>query len=538
MTKNIFADAAELFNRNIPFALATIVETKGSAPRHNASLLVQDNGKTCGTVGGGMVERYVIDQALEALQQGKSRTVEGSMSRSGKNALGMDCGGTMTVHIDVFGLRPELLLVGGGHVNQAVGKLADQLGFSLTVADSWQPNLDPANYPEHTRFVNGADIVEAVSKVNITENTQVIIATNHEDNLALPAILQTPARHIGQLASRRKIDTLRKKALAGGISPARFDQVRTPVGLDIGAETPEEIAVSIMAEILAITHGKKASPMEEGIRNNRKNLVVIRGAGDLATGTALKLHNAGFKVVMLDLPEPTVIRTNIAFAQALLCDEGKAVVEEVVARKARSVSDCFKILNNNEIAVMADPECSSLRQLKPQVLVDAILAKRNLGTHIDMAPVTIALGPGFCAGEDVRAVIETCRGHDLARIIYQGTAKPDTGKPGQISGYDEQRVLRAPCAGIIIPCVAIGDLVSEGQTLATVENGAEVQPVISQISGKVRGMIHSGLEVTDGFKVADVDPRGGAIDHTTISDKARAIAGGVLEAIMELSQKS
>ncbi len=537
MTTNIFSAAAELFAQNTPFAFATIVETKGSAPRHNASLLVQENGNNSGTIGGGMVERYVIEQSLLALKEGKSRTVEGSMSRAGKNALGMDCGGTMTVHIDVFGMRPQLLLVGGGHVNQAVGKLATELGFSLTVADSWEPNLNPEHFPEHTRFVSGETIVHAINKVDITEETQVIIATNHEDSTALPAILKSKAKHIGQLASRRKIESLRVKALTDGIESARFEQVRAPVGLDIGAETPEEIAVSIMAEILAITRQKKAAPMEENIRCNRNNLVVMRGAGDLATGTALKLHNAGFQVVMLDLPKPTVIRTNVSFAQALLNDDGCVKVENVTARKARSVSDSLSILEDGDIAVMADPDCKSLRQLKPKILVDAILAKRNLGTAKSMAPITLALGPGFCAGEDVDAVIETCRGHDLARIIYDGSARPNTGKPGNIMGYNEERVLHSPCAGKVSPCVAIGDLVTEGQTIATVENNEGSHPVISRINGKVRGMISTGLEVPDRFKIADVDPRGASVNHTTTSDKARAIAGGVLEAIMVLSQK-
>ena len=536
MTLNIFSEAAELFNRNTPFAFASIVDTKGSAPRHNAYLLVKEDGHHLGTVGGGMVERFVIQQALEALKEGKSRSVEGSMSSKGKNALGMNCGGTMTVYIDVHGLRPQLVLVGAGHVNQAIAALAAQLGFGLIVADSFEPNLNPENFPEFTRFVSGNTITDAIANIEFTEEMQVIIATNHEDSIALPAILMTRAQHIGQLASRKKVDILRKKALAMGIPPARFDQVRTPVGLDIGAETQEEIAVSIMAEILAIIHNKKAAPMEEGIRSNRKNLVVIRGAGDLASGTAIKLHNAGFHVVMLDLPQPTVIRTNISFAGALINREQRVTVENITARKARSVADAFKILDNHEIAVMADPQCQTLRQLKPRILVDSILAKRNLGTKRSMAPVTLALGPGFIAGEDVDAVIETCRGHDLARIIYHGQTKPNTGKPGTIMGYSHERVLRSPCAGKVNPTVSIGDLVTEGQTLATVGYGDDLQPVISRVSGKVRGMINPGIEVTADFKIADVDPRGEAVDHTTTSDKSRAIAGGVLEAILVLSK--
>ncbi|OED43266.1 hypothetical protein ACH42_10620 [Endozoicomonas sp. (ex Bugula neritina AB1)] len=538
---NIFAEAARLYDQNSPFALATIIETKGSAPRHDAMLLVKEDGRTIGTIGGGMIERHVINEAMEALREGCSRIVNGSMSRTGKNAMDMDCGGTMSIHIDVKGIRPEMLLIGGGHVNRAVAHLASDLGFSITVADSWAPNLEAKYFPDNSRFILGDTIKEAIEQINIDDNTQVIIATNHEDTEALPAILKSRAQHIGQLASRKKVDTLRKHCLESGISEERFLQVRTPVGLNIGAESPEEIALSIMGEVVALSKGKLPSNISRSSNtqtlnlNSRKPLVVIRGAGDLASGTAVKLHNSGFPVVMLDLPKPTVIRTNVAYAGALLNDSGEIEVEGVIARKARSVADAKTILDAGEIPVIADPELQTLRQLKPTILVDGILAKRNLGTHRTMSPITIALGPGFSAGHDVDVVIETCRGHDLARVIYQGEAKPDTGKPGVIMGYDEERVLRAPCHGQITPTFHIGDLVEEGQTVAYVDGINGKEPVITRISGKVRGMISAGTEVTPGFKVGDIDPRGASVNHTTVSDKARAIAGGVLEAILKLS---
>ncbi len=529
---NIFAEAARLFEQNTPFALATIIETKGSAPRHDAILLVQEDGRTRGTIGGGMIERHIISEALEALQEGRSRVVKGSMSRTGKDAMDMDCGGTMTVHIDVQGIRPDMLLIGGGHVNRAVAKLASDLGYRITVADSWEPNLNAKLFPPNTQLILGETIQDAISQVTIRDNTQVIIATNHEDTAALPAILKSPAHHVGQLASRRKVETLHNKCLELGISETRFQEVRTPVGLDIGAESPEEIAVSIMGEILALSRGKAIrkrsgkSAALSSIANRNDNLVVIRGAGDLASGTAVKLHNSGYKVVMLDLPKPTVIRTNVSFAGALLNDSGQITVEGITARKARSVSDALSIINDGNIPIMADPDGQTLRLFKPAVLVDGILAKQNLGTHRKMAPVTIALGPGFSAGEDVDAVVETCRGHNLARVIYQGEAEPNTGKPGTIMGYAEERVLRAPCAGQVTPAVAIGELVEEGQVVASVmsENGS--QPVITRIGGKVRGMISAGSDVTKRFKIGDIDPRGASVDHTTVSDKARAIAGG------------
>ncbi|MCW7551159.1 selenium-dependent molybdenum cofactor biosynthesis protein YqeB [Endozoicomonas gorgoniicola] len=536
MTNNVFSRAAELSDSHTPFAIASIIETSGSAPRHKAQLLVEDSGQTFGTVGGGMVERHVIEEAIAAIKTGQSRMVDASMSRSGKNAMGMDCGGAMKVFIDVHNVKPQLLLIGAGHVNQEVAHLAGRLGFAITVADSWKPNLTAERFPEFTRLVDGDTISEAIAKTTITPDTQVVIATNHEDIEALMTVLKTEARHIGQLASRKKVTTLKAKALETGISPERFNEVRTPVGLDLGAETPEEIAVSIMSEILAISRHKKPAPMGDMVEEGLKRRVVIRGAGDLASGVALKLHNSGYDVIMLDLPEPTVIRTNIAFAQALVNDDRLITVEGVTGCKARSVADALKIIEQRNIAVMADPDAASLRQLKPAIVVDAILAKRNLGTHQKMAPVTLALGPGFTAGKDVDAVIETCRGHDLGRIIYSGEAKANTGTPGVIGGYGAERVLRSPCAGVVTPLVKIGDLVCEGQTVATV--GEYAEPVITPISGKVRGMINPGLKVSEHFKIGDVDPRGTSVDHSTTTDKARTIAGGVLEAVLTISRNS
>ena len=260
-----------------------------------------------------------------------------------------------------------------------------------------------------------------------------------------------------------------------------------------------------------------------------KTLVVIRGAGDLATGTAVRLHRAGFPVVMLDIAQPTVIRRTVAFAEALL--SGTAVVEGIVGKKC-GFSDALETALSGTIAVVEDPSGAIIPVLRPEVVVDAILAKKNLGTTIDMAPLTIALGPGFEAGKDVHAVIETKRGHTLGRVIYSGTAIPNTGIPGIIEGYGKKRVMHSPCAGTFVAVSGIGDIVAAGQTVAYVETPDGRVPVKTEIAGKIRGMLFSGLPVTEGFKVADVDPRGERADHTTCSDKTLAIAGGVLEAIL------
>lgn len=261
----------------------------------------------------------------------------------------------------------------------------------------------------------------------------------------------------------------------------------------------------------------------------RNTLVIIRGAGDLATGTAVRLHNSGFPIIMLDIGKPTVIRRTVAFAEALL--SGQAVIEGIQALRCTE-ENALQTALSGIVAVVEDPDGKLIHELHPEVVVDAIIAKKNLGTRRDMAPFTVALGPGFRAPDDVNAVIETKRGHTLGRIIYSGSAIPNTGIPGIIEGYGKERVMHSPCAGTFHALCEIGDLVTAGQTVAYVDGPSGQVPVKTQIAGKIRGMLFSGLEVTEGFKVADVDPRGEKADHTTCSDKAFSIAGGVLEAIL------
>ncbi len=264
------------------------------------------------------------------------------------------------------------------------------------------------------------------------------------------------------------------------------------------------------------------------LRGFVQDLIVVRGAGDLATGCAWRLVRSGFRVVCLEISEPTVIRRSVSFAAALY--EGTAEVEGVRAVRAEDVTAVYDILESGDVPVLADPEARSLESLKPAVLVDAVLAKRNIGTSRDMAPVTVALGPGFSAGDDVDAVVETARGHDLGRVILEGTAAANTGIPGVIGGRGAERVLRAPASGTFTPVAALGDLVEEGQLLARVGE-AEIR---SPFDGLVRGLLADGITVTEGYKIGDVDPRGADVDWRRISDKARAVAGGVLEAVLYL----
>ena len=528
---NIFAKAAQLEQENIPFALANIIGTRGSAPRHSGQMIVKADGSILGTVGGGMIERYVIEQSLEALQERKARVVKGRMTRTGPDAMDMDCGGSMSVFIDVYGLRPSLILVGGGHVNRAVAHTAHVLGFDVTVADAYEESLSEAYFPKGTRRVLGVNMEDAIDKITIDKDSFVIIATNHQDKDAITKLAGCEPRYTGLMASRRKVQTLFTHLRKCGVSEAQIQAIHSPIGFNIGAETPEEIAISIMAEVLKVKHRSSGEQMKDDPRLNRDRLVLIRGAGDIATGVAVRLKNSGFKVVMTDISQPTVIRCSVAFAQ---CIYGQSVeVEGITARKAKDCKDVFKAIEQNQIPVMVDEDCCSLSSLKPTFVIDAILAKRNLGTTKDMAPVTIALGPGFTAGEDCDAVIETNRGHHLGRVIYNGVTQANTGIPGNIAGYSHQRVLRAPSDGVMHNHVKLGDIVEEGDIIAHIGD----PPVVAPLSGMVRGLLNEGLTVTQGFKVGDIDPRGIEADFTTISDKARAIGGSVLEAMLHLEQK-
>jgi len=259
-------------------------------------------------------------------------------------------------------------------------------------------------------------------------------------------------------------------------------------------------------------------------------LVLIRGAGDLASGIALRLHHANMQVVMTDLPKPTAIRRTVCFSQAILF--GKMQVEEVCAEFAENAEAAKAILARRNIAVLADPEAKCIPELKPDVVVDAILAKRNLGTKITDAPCVIGVGPGFTAKVDCHACVETMRGHTLGRMITDGSPLPNTNIPGLIGGFAGERVLRAPDDGIFCQTAQIGDLVKEGDTVGTV-NG---KPMQCTISGVLRGLLADGTPVHKGMKSGDVDPRGEISYCYLVSDKALAIGGGVLEAILHFSE--
>ena len=282
-------------------------------------------------------------------------------------------------------------------------------------------------------------------------------------------------------------------------------------------------------------------------------LAVIRGAGDIASAVALRLWRSGIGVIMTEVARPLTVRRTVAFSEAVRL--GKAQVEGVVAERASSTSHALELLGHEGVVpVLVDPCCTCL-EAGPDVLVDAILAKRNTGTSMDMAPVVIGVGPGFTAGADCHAVVETMRGHTLGRVYYEGSALPNTAVPGLVGGFAGERVLRAPCEGVFREVAQIGDHVESGQVVAYVAWTPVVEgvpavgeapvvggapavgetPVVATISGVLRGLIAGGTHVTRGLKCGDVDPRDDASFCRLVSDKGLAVAGGVLEAILHLN---
>lgn len=262
--------------------------------------------------------------------------------------------------------------------------------------------------------------------------------------------------------------------------------------------------------------------------------VLIKGAGDLASGIACRLKQCGMSIVMTDLAVPTAVRRTVAFSRAVY--EGRAEIEGSQALLCRNYEEVETALAGGKIAVVVDPEAMIRKEWKPDAIVDAIIAKKNLGTGMEDAPIVIGVGPGFVAGQDCHCVVETKRGHYLGRCIYEGSAIANTGIPGNIGGYTKERILRAPCQGVFHPTLDIGAVVEAGDICGYVTDadGKEV-PMRSLISGVVRGLLQDGVLVTADLKSGDVDPRCQPEHCNTVSDKARAIGGGVLEALLHLS---
>ena len=372
-------------------------------------------------------------------------------------------------------------------VNRQILEEGRQLGIPVHVCDDWQSG----------DFINGAWLLkQPLSLCVSTGGTHPRVARMLRDYFGNDPVLN----RIGPL-----IQTIAERRTNGR---------RT---MQASSEDRQELD-RLLAELSNILEAGHAP----------RRLAVVRGCGDIGSGALYRLRQCGFHVVGLDVAEPTVIRRQVAFAQAIY--DGSMVIEGIEALRAERVEEVAELAAAGKIPILVDPKAHSLSVLRPDIVIDAILAKKNLGTCREMAPVVIGLGPGFEAGRDVHAVIETNRGHNLGRVIYAGCAADDTGTPGEIGGFGRERILRAPVAGKVRGVTAIGDRVTKGQAIAYVEDC----PVVAAISGVLRGLIQEGITVPCGTKIGDIDPRCDPQYCRIISDKSLAIAGGVLEAVMHL----
>jgi xanthine dehydrogenase accessory factor len=254
--------------------------------------------------------------------------------------------------------------------------------------------------------------------------------------------------------------------------------------------------------------------------------VLIRGGGEMASGIAHRLHQSHMKVLITEVSSPTAVRRTLAFAEAVYL--GSQTLENVQAVLVKDAAEIDLEWQRGHIPLLVDPDADVRKIIMPDVLVDAIMAKKNSTTNISDAPLVVGVGPGFLAGSNVHAIVESNRGYNLGRVIWNGAAEPDTGVPAAVSGYAEARVFRAPQSGRFTALREIGDHVENGDCVAEVDGA----PIKAQISGMIRGMLRSGIPISAGVKVGDIDPRGEREYCYSISDKARAIGGGVLEAIL------
>lgn len=524
---SLFEDAAALVEDGDPAAMLTVVGKQGSTPRDVGTRMLVTAETEYGTIGGGTVERLAVEDAREVLDGNANPGVRTYDLEPGGNT-GMVCGGSMDVFVDRIRGQARLYVAGAGHIGQQLAPLAHSLGYAVTVVDDREEYADPERFPDGVEAIEG-DYGDALADVPMGSDAAVVVATRSGtfDQRAVAAALDGGAGYVGLVASERKAEHVLDSLAAEDYRRRDLARVRTPVGLDLGGGSPKDIALSVLAEAHMDRHGASGA---RATRLSLDDLVVVRGGGDLGSGVVYRLHQAGYPVVVTEVAEPSVVRRAVAFGAAMF--EDSVDVEGVTGRRAGDVDDAIAILDDGDVPVLEDPDASVASELDAAVLVDAIMAKgkTDTGTRRGDADVVIGLGPGFEAGADVDAVVETDRGHELGRVFYEGTASAYDGEPGERRGYTHERVLRAPTEGTWETDADIGDLVSAGDVVGTVDG----QAVSAEIDGLVRGLVHDGLAVAEGAKLGDVDPRGESVDYEKISDKALCLGGGVLEAALRL----
>ncbi|WP_420182902.1 selenium-dependent molybdenum cofactor biosynthesis protein YqeB (plasmid) [Haloarcula sp. KBTZ06] len=524
---SLFERIDELAGQGVPAALLTIVRKDGSAPRDVGDKMVVTDDEEYGTIGGGTVEHLAVQDARSVLSGTDDPGVRTYELERGGNT-GMVCGGEMEVFIDRVRGQARLYIAGGGHISTELAPLAERLGYAVTVVDDREAYADPGQFPDATDVIHG-DYGEALGDLSMGTETAVAVATRSGtfDQDAVATALDDEAGYVGLVASEAKANHVLDSLAESGYARRDLSRVRTPVGLDLGGSGPAAVALSILAEVTMDRHDAAG---ERATRLNLDDLVVVRGGGDLGSGVVYRLQQAGFPVIVTEVEQPTVVRRAVAFGAALYEDE--VTVEGVTGQAASDVDEALELLAGDVVPVLVDPEATVADELDAAVLVDAIMAKGKFdtGTRRGDADVVVGMGPDFEAGEDVDAVVETDRGHELGRVFYEGTASEYDGEPGERRGYTHERVLRSPADGNWTPTVAIGDSVTAGDVVGTVDD----RPVETEIDGLVRGLVHGGLGVSEGTKLGDVDPRGESVDPAKISDKALCLGGGVLEATLRL----
>jgi len=519
LSNSPYSEASILEAKGIPFAWVTLVNTKGTVTRTSGRMLVKKDGTSCGTIGGGAIEHKTVLKAIECLKEGK-----GGLFKIG-SAIDNPKSSYLEVAIDIGEINNRLIIIGGGHVGQQTAKLASFLGFEVCIVDKREEFCKKEMFKMASSVILTDDIAKTLESLSLTKR-DAILALNHSlvHKKDYEVALNSDAYYVGVMASHKHTINFLGNV---DFTAEQNKKLHCPIGLDLGGQTPNQVALAVMSEVMINTHNKYATD-----RTRKYRPVIVRGGGDLATAVILKLHNSGYKVISLEIEKPTVIRRTVSFAQAMY--DGSIEVEGVTATKCdkNDLNGILDVLDNNQVAIVSDSNGDLIKRLHPIVVVDGILAKKNICTKIDDAPLVIALGPGFTAKEDCDVVVETKRGHYLGRVIYDGSAIENTGIPGLISGMGKERVIHSPAEGIWHSDLNIGQLVKKGDIIATVGN----VKVPATIDGKLRGLLQNDLHVPEGFKVADIDPRGADTDHLTVTDKGRCIAGGVLEAVLRFER--
>lgn len=583
--------------------LVIVVESLGSTPRKAGAMMlcVPKNGndggeiKSAGTIGGGISEHLAIEEAKILLREKSENpripVKEYHLYPNDNADIGGQCGGSVKVLfmfleyrrskefaktvIAAFNKNSAWLFVeydevgnfayriltdgihlklqckggkmfplfsagfvhiaGGGHISVELCPLLTKLGFRVIIIEERAEFAAPERFAAAQKVLNQG--YDSLKNLLGEDDYAVIITSGHNGDFeAARAALKTKAKYIGIIGSRKKQAFVRARLLDAGFSEQTLTapRIHAPVGIALGGGTPEEVALSIAAELVMVRAGNNIA------YSAVQPPIIIKGAGDIASGIALRLRKAGFSIIMTEIAAPSAIRRAVSFSRAVT--EGCAQIEDVYAELVKDAHSAKKIVQGGKIAVIVDESALSVAEIRPVILIDAIMAKRNCGTKIDDAPCVICAGPGFTAGENCHAVVETARGHTLGRVYYANsdvkTALANTGIPGEIGGFSAERIIRAPAGGIWTARAKIGDYVKSGDIVGEVAGGAVVEPARAKISGIVRGILPTGFEVRAGLKSGDIDPRCEPEHCRTVSDKALAIAGGVLEAILKLKGNS